>query len=319
MAHASDLSTMRREPPALRLAPDASLWAESPRALRLVPEQSAHVLCLVDPPGEVVARIHSRLAVTLLRAPAFVTVESSRTRAADRDQILIVPPLHLCALRAGGQAGPGSVTLLLEAADLEGLAAPEGPALVTDPECVAHLSAAVAQWQRLVGVMGRAPISRSLLERLAAHATPLVRARSVGRSLAPVRRHLHAHLGELVPTAVLAEMVGLTESHLIRAFHQEFGLPPHAYHLRLRLARAVDLLGCGLPVATVASECGFADQSHLSRKFKEVYGLTPAAWGAGTAGVGRAGSNEQQPMPPHLLEPLPAVTRDPRLLLQRVC
>ena len=91
--------------------------------------------------------------------------------------------------------------------------------------------------------------------------------------------------------ADLADLAGLTESHLIRAFHREFGLPPHAYHLRRRLAAASELLASGLSVSTVAYECGFADQSHLSRKFKEVYGLTPAAWATAVA----AGSRRKAP------------------------
>ena len=52
----------------------------------------------------------------------------------------------------------------------------------------------------------------------------------------------------------------------------------------MRLAAACELLSRGLPVASVAYECGFADQSHLSRKFKTVYGLTPAAWATVAAG-----------------------------------
>ena len=53
--------------------------------------------------------------------------------------------------------------------------------------------------------------------------------------------------------------------------------------MRLRLAAASELLSSGVSVSTTAYECGFADQSHLSRKFKEVYGLSPAAWAARVA------------------------------------
>ena len=74
-------------------------------------------------------------------------------------------------------------------------------------------------------------------------------------------------------------------------------MPPHAYHLRLRLAFAVELLSNGLSVATVANQRGFADQSHLSRKFKAVYGLTPAAWGAAAVGVRRGKSDGDGPCP----------------------
>ena len=319
MERVSEQTTMRIDHASLSLAPEAPRVVERPRVWRPFPEQVAQVLCLEDPPGDVAPRMHSRFAITLLRSPAFVTVESSRGFVADRNQILLIPRLQLCALRAQGDPGRGPVTLLLEASALEGLAVPDRPALVTDQECVAQLAALIGQLQRPVGLVGREAIPRSLLERLFARSAPLGHARSCGRSLAPVRRHLHAHLGELIPTAALAEMIGLTESHFIRAFHLEFGLPPHAYHLRLRLARAVELLSYGLSVATVANECGFADQSHLSRKFKEVYGLTPAAWGTAAVGVRRGESDGRRPVPERVLELLPADTDHQRQVLQKVC
>jgi len=118
---------------------------------------------------------------------------------------------------------------------------------------------------------------------------------------------------EPVPVAALARLSGLTEWHLIRAFHQEFGLPPHAYHLRLRLAAAAELLAGGLSVSTAAYECGFADQSHLSRKFKEVYGLTPAAWATSVAAAPRpdAPPDALQPAAGRVVHPAPVRGRRP--------
>ena len=72
---------------------------------------------LEDAPGDVAPRMHSRFAITLLRSPAFVMVESSRGFVADRNQILLIPRLQLCALRAQGDLGPGPLTLLLDASD----------------------------------------------------------------------------------------------------------------------------------------------------------------------------------------------------------
>jgi len=311
-------TTMRIDHACSSLALDARRLAGRSRVWRPFPEQVAHLLCLEDAQGDVAPRIHSRFGIMLLRSPAFVMVESSRGLAADRNQILLTPRLQLCSLRAQGDPGPGPLTLLLDASDLDGLAVPDRSALVTDHECVAQLAALIGQLQRPVGLLGREAIPRSLLERLCARSAPLEHARSCGRSLAPVRRHLHAHLGEPIPTAALAEMIGLTESHFIRAFHLEFGLPPHAYHLRLRLARAVELLSYGLSVATVANECGFADQSHLSRKFKEVYGLTPSAWRT-AVGLGRGAGDERRPVPEGVMELLPADTDHERQALQKVC
>jgi AraC-like DNA-binding protein len=298
-------------------AADTPGVAERPRVWRPFPEQVARVLCLEEPSGGVRPRVYSRFAIALLRSPAFVAVESSRAVAVDRNQIILIPRLQLHSLRPRGFPGRGPVSLLLEASDLEGLVVPDRPALVTDPDCVAQLAALITQLQRRVGLIGREAIPRSLLERLFTRSVPLGRTRSCGRSLAPVRRYLQDNLGELIPTAALAEMIGLTESHFIRAFHLEFGLPPHAYHLRLRLALAVELLSSGLSVATVANECGFADQSHLSRKFKEVYGLTPAAWGT-AAVAGRRGSDWSRRMPGRVRQGFPAVA-DHQPVLQKAC
>ncbi len=284
MARVSEQTTMRIDQARFAFASGGPRVVERPRVWRPFAEQAAHILCLEDAPWDV-ARIHGRFAITLFRSAAFVTVESSRILTAERNHVLLMPQSQLFTLRTRSDAGPGPVTLLLEASDLEGLAVPDRPALVSDSECGAQVAALIGQLQRPVGLVGREPISRSLLERLFARGVPLGRGRSwSGRSLVPVRQYLHANLRELIPISALTAVSGLTQCHLIRAFHLEFGLPPHAYHLRLRLAAASELLSQGLPVSTVAYECGFADQSHLNRRFKEVFGVTPGAWGTAAAG-----------------------------------
>jgi AraC-like DNA-binding protein len=64
----------------------------------------------------------------------------------------------------------------------------------------------------------------------------------------------------------------------VRAFHRTLGLPPHKYHLRLRLGRARGLLASGMSASDVALELGFSDQSHFYRTFKRGFGITPGAW-----------------------------------------
>lgn len=76
----------------------------------------------------------------------------------------------------------------------------------------------------------------------------------------------------------LAEAAGLSPFHLHRLFRTQVGLPPHEYHLRRRLVRARELLGSGQPIADVAAETGFADQSHLTRHFKRLLGMPPAVY-----------------------------------------
>ena len=76
----------------------------------------------------------------------------------------------------------------------------------------------------------------------------------------------------------LATKVGLSRFQVLRAFRKRYGLPPHAYQLCVRVARARDLLRAGQAPAEVAAECGFADQSHLGRHFKHMLGVTPAQY-----------------------------------------
>jgi AraC-like DNA-binding protein len=81
----------------------------------------------------------------------------------------------------------------------------------------------------------------------------------------------------------LAALTGLSRFHLVRAFAAEFGMPPHTYLNHVRLAQAKKLIAAGIPLAIVAAETGFADQSHFTRHFLKTYGVTPAQYaGKGT-------------------------------------
>lgn len=51
-----------------------------------------------------------------------------------------------------------------------------------------------------------------------------------------------------------------------------------AQQVHLRLAEAKRRLGAGVPIAAVAADLGFADQSHLHRRFKGAFGMTPGEW-----------------------------------------
>jgi AraC-like DNA-binding protein len=93
-----------------------------------------------------------------------------------------------------------------------------------------------------------------------------------------VKDYIHAHYQRDVTSAELAAVAGLSRAHLSRAFNAAFHVPPHVYLNAVRVARAQVLMRAGLPLATVAFECGFADQSHLSRRFKGSVGVTPGDW-----------------------------------------
>lgn len=78
--------------------------------------------------------------------------------------------------------------------------------------------------------------------------------------------------------STLAREAGLSRFQILRAFKRRYGLPPQTYRLRVRVALAQKLLRSGERPAAVAAEFGFVDQSHLTRHFKRLVGITPAQY-----------------------------------------
>ncbi|MFD7441070.1 AraC family transcriptional regulator [Streptomyces sp. NPDC059909] len=83
-----------------------------------------------------------------------------------------------------------------------------------------------------------------------------------------------------------AKLVHTHPTHLVRAFSAAFGIAPHQYLMARRVDRARRLLLDGRPPAEVATAVGFYDQSHLTRHFKRLVGVTPGryAWKVRTPG-----------------------------------
>lgn len=93
-----------------------------------------------------------------------------------------------------------------------------------------------------------------------------------------VRDFIHAHSDEVLQLAVLAALAGCSKATLIDGFKAHFGVPPTRYLIQVRIDEARRLLRQGQHVAEVAVAVGFADQSHLTRHFKAVLGVTPARY-----------------------------------------
>ncbi|MCJ9713116.1 AraC family transcriptional regulator, partial [Bordetella hinzii] len=78
----------------------------------------------------------------------------------------------------------------------------------------------------------------------------------------------------------LARQAGMSRYQLIRTFRKLTGLPPHAWILDQRIIQAREHLRAGRPLAEVALELGFADQSHFQRVFKAHTATTPGHYRA---------------------------------------
>jgi AraC family transcriptional regulator len=95
--------------------------------------------------------------------------------------------------------------------------------------------------------------------------------------LRAVVEYIEEHLDGGPTLAQMAAVVRLNPYYFARQFKAATGLPPHQYVIARRVERAKQLLqaGTGLPLAEVAADAGFSDQSQFSRHFKRLVGVTP--------------------------------------------
>ncbi len=85
-------------------------------------------------------------------------------------------------------------------------------------------------------------------------------------------------LAENISLESMSDHVGLSPFYFTRIFRQHTGLPPHAYRKQQRIQMAKQLLRTQMPISQVAAETGFSDQSHLTRQFKQIVGVTPGQY-----------------------------------------
>jgi AraC family transcriptional regulator len=87
------------------------------------------------------------------------------------------------------------------------------------------------------------------------------------------------HLDGDPTIAQLARECGLSPGYFARAFRRTTGVTPHQWLIRKRFERAQQLLLRGrIELAEVAVACGFVDQSHFSRVFAKLAGMSPGKW-----------------------------------------
>ena len=96
--------------------------------------------------------------------------------------------------------------------------------------------------------------------------------------VARVVDYIEAHLGDALSLEVLGSVAALSPGHLSRTFKATMGEQVWRYVSRRRCEYAYErLVHTHEPIADIALRCGFAHQSHLSRRIRRHYGVTPAA------------------------------------------
>jgi len=123
-------------------------------------------------------------------------------------------------------------------------------------------------------------LSVHILRNYTDHPQPIETERLVSQPRAVVQalNFIHQNYSADVSLADIGAAAHLSTYHLTRVFKKAMGVSPHQYLVQVRVNSARSLLTAGAgdrSLAEIAAAVGFADQSHLTRHFKRVLGMTP--------------------------------------------
>jgi AraC family transcriptional regulator len=190
---------------------------------------------------------------------------------ADADILSILVPAESIALALGESHLPGACVIpQIGTTDMP---------LLRDVQALAHqvethYRSGPLHWQALCDRIVRHLVAHHLSRR----------PRPVGGRLSPaalkrVNELIEARVGEELTLDDLANAAGQSRFHFHRTFTLTMGITPHRYLMRWRLEAAIGMIRQRrLPIAAIAAETGFVDQSHLSRWSRSVHGLRPTQY-----------------------------------------
>jgi AraC family transcriptional regulator len=100
-----------------------------------------------------------------------------------------------------------------------------------------------------------------------------------GGALRRVRAYIDDHIGQRISLDELARQAGVSRFHFARQFRLSTGESPMQYLRRVRVERSMSILQSrGTTIAEVAAKLGFSDQSHFTRIFGRLVGVSPGSF-----------------------------------------
>ncbi|EGB15747.1 transcriptional regulator, AraC family [Pseudodesulfovibrio mercurii] len=238
------------------------------------------------PPPTTARHAHRSVCVGAVLSGVRAIETPDGRREASAGQVLVIPSGLAHACPDAGESDSVTVSLAPACFETAGLApclAPDAPCVIDDP----------ARFGDVLRLADLARGAASHLERQAALLAvmePLCREGDRSdvdpaepERIALVRRHLDAACAEDVRLEDLAGLAGCSPCRLNRLFARTVGMPPHEYQVLRRVGLAKACIRGGMGLAESAAEAGFSDQSHMTRCFRKVMGMTPGVFAAGVS------------------------------------
>jgi AraC family transcriptional regulator len=105
------------------------------------------------------------------------------------------------------------------------------------------------------------------------------RGRLLAWQVRKIQGYIDAHIAGPVRIEELCALIQRSAGHFSRSFKRTFGESPHAFVIRRRLELAAQfMLDTDATLSDISLRCGFADQAHLCKHFRQTMGQTPASW-----------------------------------------
>lgn len=243
------------------------------------------------PQDGVLRKMPERLAIRTTLAPPEITIASED--ADWKDEFIPILVLNRKKQHEQVQEPPGSIRLQIARRMLT----EEARGIANRKQSSTVIADNPAAWQVALAVLNAARSQKKdlllpMLELLCALAFPHL---AVSRNRQPeqsgllrewqiqvVEERIARHRGERLALQHLAECCRLSTGHFARAFKATYGRTVHQHLTLSRILRAQEFLSKSrMPIAEIALECGFSDQSSFSRRFAAMTEVSPAVWRRG--------------------------------------
>lgn len=231
------------------------------------------------------AHSHEHLCIGLLHAGEYSSRYGLRRYWPQRGDVIFVNPGELHDGRPSGGGGRAYSMLEVDPATYRSLCEVAlGAAWVDFPQAVLRdpaIAAALSAWlSALSGPSAARELEAAVLllgEVSGAARAPAPSRRASSALALEVRRQLQ-DAGGSDAIGDIADRVGCSRYQLIRAFKAVYAQTPEDFRRHWRVSQARAWLGGSEGLAAVAARAGFADQSHMTREFRRMTGLTPGAY-----------------------------------------